>query len=359
MQELHQVHPGITRINSLARGFVWWPGMDHELEELVKSCPSCQVNQKSPTVAPLHPWEWPQRPWTRLHIDYAGPFQGKMFLITVDAYSKWIDAQVVSAATSYTTIEHLRSLFATHGIPAVTDNGTVFKSYEFAEFTQKNGIRHIKSSYHPSSNGMAERAVKIVKDGLKKSGTSQSICIQCCLARVLFQYRITPHSTTGVSPAELLMGRQINSHLDLVQPNLSNQVELKQQMQKKYHDRQAKARTFEMGDAVFVKNPHSGPPCLSGCITELCIPVSYKIKLSDDHVMRKHINHLRTKTVSIRNPQAQSMLMMMIGRQQHQVTIVPNHPVQLSHLLYADLLEFDTLLGDTLTQLVESKRGGM
>ena len=62
---------------------------------------------------------------------------------------------------------------------------------------------------HPSSNGMAERAVKIVKDGLKKSGTSQSI--ECHLSRVLFQYRITPHSTTGVSPAELLMGRRIRS----------------------------------------------------------------------------------------------------------------------------------------------------
>ena len=77
MQELHQGHPGITRIKSLAREFVWWPGMDHELEEMVKSCPNCQLNQKSPAVVPLHPREWPQCPWTRLHIDYAGLFQGK------------------------------------------------------------------------------------------------------------------------------------------------------------------------------------------------------------------------------------------------------------------------------------------
>lgn len=88
MEELHQGHPGITRIKGLARGFVWWPSMDTDLENMVKSCPNCQVNQKSPSVAPLHPWEWPQCPWTRLHIDYAGPFLGKMFLITVNAYSK-------------------------------------------------------------------------------------------------------------------------------------------------------------------------------------------------------------------------------------------------------------------------------
>ena len=207
MEELHQGYPGINRMKGLARGFVWWPGMDQQLENMVKSCPSCQVNQKSPAVAPLHPWEWPQHPWARLHVDYAGPFQGKMFLITVDAYSKWIDAQVVNAATSFNTIEHLiRTLFATHSIPSVivSDNGSTFTSSEFAEFTKKNGIRHVKvSTYHPSSNGMAERAVRTFKEGIKKLGNSQSL--QCCMARVLFQYRITPHSMMGVSPAELLM----------------------------------------------------------------------------------------------------------------------------------------------------------
>ena len=87
MEELHQGHPDINQMKGLARGFVWWPGMDQQLENMVKSCPSCQVNQKSPAVAPLQPWERPQRPWTRLHIDYVGPFRGKMFLITVDVYT--------------------------------------------------------------------------------------------------------------------------------------------------------------------------------------------------------------------------------------------------------------------------------
>ena len=130
-----------------------------------------------------------------------------MFLITVEAYSKWIDAQVVNAATSFNTVEHLRTLFATHGISSVivSDNGSPFTSSEFAEFTKMNGICHVKvSTYHPSSNGMAERAVRTFKEGMKKFGNSQSI--QCCVARVLFQYRITPHTTTGVSPAELRWG---------------------------------------------------------------------------------------------------------------------------------------------------------
>ena len=210
IEELHQGHPGITKMKGLARSFVWWPGMDKQVEEKVRSCTSCQQNQNAPPVAPLHPWEWPKRPWTRLHIDYTGPFQGKMFLITVDPYSKWIDAQIVSNSTSYMTIEHLRTLFATHGIPevVVTDNGTPFTSTEFSDFTRKNGIRHVRvSPYHPSSNGLAERAVKTFKEGMKKASNTGSIESQ--MARMLFQYRITPHSTTGVTPAELLFGRRI------------------------------------------------------------------------------------------------------------------------------------------------------
>jgi len=40
MEELHQSHPGIMKMKGLARSFVWWPGMDFELEKMVKSCPN-------------------------------------------------------------------------------------------------------------------------------------------------------------------------------------------------------------------------------------------------------------------------------------------------------------------------------
>ena len=85
---LHEGHPGMVRMKCLARCYVWWPSMEQELEQKVKECTQCQELQNSPPQVPSHPWEWPQRPWARLHIDYAGPFMGKMFLITVDAHSK-------------------------------------------------------------------------------------------------------------------------------------------------------------------------------------------------------------------------------------------------------------------------------
>ena len=75
------------------------------------------------------------------------------------------------SATSAAVIEELRVLFAQFGQPdtIVTDNGTCFVSAEFAAYLKKNGIKHITSApYHPATNGMAERAVQIVKRGLKK-----------------------------------------------------------------------------------------------------------------------------------------------------------------------------------------------
>ena len=89
LQELHKDHPGVIRMKSVGRSFMWWPGLDKDIENRAKSCQSCQAVKRAPPVAPLHPWVWPSKPWQRVHLDFAGPFQGSMFLVGVDAYSKW------------------------------------------------------------------------------------------------------------------------------------------------------------------------------------------------------------------------------------------------------------------------------
>ena len=102
------------------------------------------------------------KPWHRLHIDYASLFHNKIFLIVIDAHSKWLEVIPSSGSTSQITIDKLRQIFPTHRLPelCVTDNGSAFISEELSLFLQKNGIRHITSApYHSSSNGEAERAV--------------------------------------------------------------------------------------------------------------------------------------------------------------------------------------------------------
>lgn len=48
-----QGHPGIARMKALACSFVWWPGIDKELEMKVKQCEPCQKNQHLPATAPI------------------------------------------------------------------------------------------------------------------------------------------------------------------------------------------------------------------------------------------------------------------------------------------------------------------
>ena len=172
LQELHLDHPGVTRMKAVARSYMWWPGLDQELEKLAKACPACQAVKRAPPTAPLHPWVWPSRPWQRVHLDFAGPFQGSMFLIGVDAYSKWPEVKIMSSTTVSKTLDVLREWFSTHGIPEhlVTDNGPQFIAEEFETFAKCNGIKHVKSApYHPASNGLAERFVQSLKQSLKAS----------------------------------------------------------------------------------------------------------------------------------------------------------------------------------------------
>ena len=172
-------------MKALARMYVWLPGLDTDIEESVRLCDECQLNQSNPPLAPLNPWNWPTRPWARLHLDYAGPFQGHFFLIIIDAHSKWIEAFPATSPSSNVTIELLHPVFAQFGVPetVVSDNGSCFISDEFQQFLKSNGIKQITSApYHPSTNGLAEKAVQIVKKGLKKTTTGS---LKSRLAKIL------------------------------------------------------------------------------------------------------------------------------------------------------------------------------
>lgn len=104
----------------------------------------------------------------------------------------------------------------------VTDNGPSFTSKEFQTFLSDNGIVHtLTAPYHPSSNGLAERAVQTVKNGIKRTPRAT---VQEKLSKFLFTYRITPQTTTGIAPAQLLMGRRLRSRLDRLFPDHTQKV---------------------------------------------------------------------------------------------------------------------------------------
>ena len=105
-------------------------------------------------------------------MDFAGPFQGRTYLLVTDAHSKWLEIVEMTSTTASRTVEELRKRFSSYGLPEqlVTNNGPQFVSDEFARFIRLNGIKHIKSApYHPSTNGAAERLVQTFKKAMKAS----------------------------------------------------------------------------------------------------------------------------------------------------------------------------------------------
>ena len=160
----------------------------------------------------------------------------------------------MNTSTSSATIEKLRIVFATHGLPeiVVTNNGSNFVSREFEDFLKQNVICHIRTApYHPASNGMAERAVQTFKEGMKKMNEGS---VKTRVSRFRARYRITPQTSTGVSPAELRLGRKPRSRLDLVYPEIGRKVRQSQASQKLAHDWHGKERTMQEGEAVYASN---------------------------------------------------------------------------------------------------------
>ncbi|CAM5155646.1 unnamed protein product [Natator depressus] len=169
---------------------------------------SCQGVRNAPQWAPLHPWDWPENPWHCIHVDFAGPLEGSMFLVVIDAHAKWPEVSIMQSTTAESTIPNLRGLFSRFGLPEqlVSDYGPQFVSQEFQNFMKANGTHHITSApYHPSTNGLAERFVQTMKQALKLARGQLSI--QKRLDTFLLSYRNTPHAMTKASPAFLMMGR--------------------------------------------------------------------------------------------------------------------------------------------------------
>ena len=199
---------------------------------------------------------------------------------------------IVNSATSTVTIEKLRAMFATHGLPEtlVSDNGSVFVSVEFQEFLRRNSIKHIRiAPYHPASNGQAERAMQTFKNGMKRSTKDT---LETRVSRFLFQYRITPNTTTGISPAELMMGRQLRSHMHLLHPELAEQVSISQQRQQLNHDKRAKDRKFSIRDRIYSKDFPAGLSWLFGTIKEKRGLMLFLIELEDGRIVRQHVDHI-------------------------------------------------------------------
>ncbi|XP_026991216.2 uncharacterized protein K02A2.6 [Tachysurus fulvidraco] len=294
LKQLHVGQCGMVRMKEIARSYFWWPGVDGQIEEKARTCTSCQCIRNTPQLAPLHPWEYPEKPWHRIHIDFAGPVKDKMLLVVMDAHSKWPEVAIMKSTSAEKTIEKLGEIFSRFGSPVqlVSDNGPQFTSHEMATFLRANGVQHITSSpYHPATNGLAERFVQTMKHTLKAS-LGQGTFHQRLHSFLLF-YRSTPHTTTKVSPAHLLFNRELRTSFELIKPaTLKETVQRQQEHQVQRRNLRAKDRLFATGSSVLARNYGSGPKWVPVTVEAQTGPVSYKVKTADNLSWRRHTDQL-------------------------------------------------------------------
>ena len=214
---------------------------------MVENCTTCsKYRQQHPE--PLMPTPLPQRPWQLIATDLF-ILEKVTYLLVVDYYSRYVEVVTLPKSTSSSKIiQALKTILARHGIPdeVRSDNGPQYHSDEFAQFAKEWGFKHSTSSpRYPQANGEVERAVKTVKNILKKEQDP---------SKALLAYRSTPLAS-GYSPAELLMGRKIKSTIPITLPHLTPQLpnqklfiekeEVYRSKQKKNFDNRHKAQPLK------------------------------------------------------------------------------------------------------------------
>ena len=115
------------------------------------------------------------------------------------------------------------------------------------------------------------------------------------LSRFLLRYRITPHSSTGSTPAELMWGRTLCSQLDLLLPDMDRKMQQTLDCQRRSHDAHSTETRFDLNDTVYARNYGPGSLWLPGRVIGQQGSVMYKIRLNDNEEIRRHVDQLRPR----------------------------------------------------------------
>ena len=192
-------------------------------------------------------------------------------------------------------------MFSRYGLPKilVSDNGPQLISNEFEQFCVKNGINHIPiPSYHPASNGQVEAYCGKFKRAMKKM-CDDNVDMDLNIANWLINYHNTPHTSPGIEPSVLMIGRRLRSALSLVHP-LSDARPMKRQIdqEKKIIDGEKTLRRFVVGDKVLFRNVLEDS-WNHGVITSES-DKQYEISTDGGStaIVRKHIDHVVSSTSS-------------------------------------------------------------
>ena len=303
LQRAHEGHLGIVKTKHRVREVIWWPGMSNQIEQMVLRCETCIRfrNQQR-----REPFNLPPS-LTALGRNFAVDLfeiDGDHYVLVMDYYSRFPELRQLSSTRSGKVISALKEIFACHGVPCelVSDNGPQFSSEEFHQFAFSCGFQHMTSSpRYPRGNGLIERGVQTIKGLLRKAHFANQD-----ISYALLAYRSTPHETTSVSPAQLLMGRRLRTTLPSTPAYLTPQVvqrkdfeenhQRKKDQQAVYYNKRNGARPLpelHEGDSVLVWDLVHRDWRLPAVVLKRVNNRSYMVRLAGGAVMRRNRHQLQ------------------------------------------------------------------
>ena len=266
---------------------------------MTKSCTICQELQPKQAREPLIQTEVPPRPWHTVGTDIFY-LDDDEFLLIADYYTKYPFVRKIPKgnSTSKCVADLTKQIFGEQGIPRIvrSDNGPHFQGC-YRQFAEEYGCSHVTSSpNYPRSNGFIESQVKSIKGALKKAKRSNSdpnITLLCL--------RATPVDSKLPSPAELLLGRQVQDNLprkilrDHTHDDVIGRLQERQAQQKYYHDQHAAALpSLVPGQQVTIQNPKTlewKPAIVLDKAREA--PRSYIVSTPGGKELRRNRSHIR------------------------------------------------------------------
>ena len=301
LNRLHTGHQGMEKTKLRARTSVFWRNISRDIDDMTRSCTVCQEFHPKQSKETLIPTEVPPRAWHTVGTDIF-LFDDDEYLIIADYYSKYPFVRKLprGQSNSKTVVNLTKQIFSEQGVPQVvrSDNGPHFQG-QYPVFAKDYGFRHITSSPHyPRSNGFVERQIKTVKQTLKKAKKSHkdpNMALLCL--------RATPVDNKLASPAELLLGRQVQDNLprkiscSAESEDVILRLKEKQVKQKAYHDQHTTdLPILRPGQKVTIENPRTHlwePAEIQEKINN--IPRSYVVTTPTGAELRRNRSQIRER----------------------------------------------------------------
>uniref|UniRef100_A0A6G1SFF7 RNA-directed DNA polymerase n=1 Tax=Aceria tosichella TaxID=561515 RepID=A0A6G1SFF7_9ACAR len=342
LQQAHDApssgHFGIKRTIETLRSRFYWPTLDQDVKQYVKTCDKCQLKKADsrPREGLMVPMPIPVQPFEIVGMDLLGPLpmsssKKNHILVITDYLTKFVIASPMRKTTTARIADHLkRLLFFKHGIPktVVTDNGANLTSYEMRKLLELLKITHKTTSpYRPQTNGQTERYNRVIGSQLAIFCSEKQQEWDHYLDALVFAYNTSRHASHLQTPFYLVHGREARKLLDLVadQPTQNmgvddgltdedvlnearrfakNLIEASQLKAKERYDSSRVVSNYKVGDLVLKKKqlnqikesrkfnfPYYGPFKIIRRLNEVNVQIALVEDETEQHVV--HVSQIK------------------------------------------------------------------